>query len=384
MRSFSVFALRVTAAMMALAAAVSCGKRAVIDGVIEDAPSSELIVKLLDINRFEVLDTIQADSRGRYSYRIDIEKGQPEFVYLFHGDTKVASLLLEAGDHVKVTSDTVGVFSVSGSEESVKLAGVEKDFAEFTGTFTGLVARLDSLDQDSPEAEQVKRDMGRIYTEYYRSRVKYVIENPYSMTVIPVLYQVIGDNLPVFSQDTDAMHFRNACDSLETVYPDSRYVKSLGSEAKRRSDLLELRVRLQNAEEIPFPDIDLTDRNAVRHRLSDVDAKVVMVHFWTSASAEQKMFNLDVLKPVYEDYHDRGFEIYQVALDADKAGWARTVKDQGLEWINVCDVLGSASQAAVAYNVSSLPVSFFISDGDLVDVKVTDEASLRKFLDALL
>ena len=124
--------------------------------------------------------------------------------------------------------------------------------------------------------------------------------------------------------------------------------------------------------------------SATKVRLSDVDAKVIILHFWSPSDALQKMFNLDVLKPVYEDYHSRGLEIYQVALDADKAGWARTVKDQGLEWINVCDVQGYASTAARLYNVNSLPVSFVIAEGDMTAGKFTDEKSLRRLLDRLL
>lgn len=385
MRNFSIsgFLSRLLVPAVLLPVFASCGGSVKIDGTVKDAPSSEIVVKLLDVNKFNVLDTVSTDAGGHFSYKMDIEKGQPQFVYLFYRDTRIASLLLEKGDRVRVDSDTTGVFTVSGSDESLKLAQVEKDFSEFSTSFTALAARLDAADPASDEASELRREMGRSYTEYYRSRVKYVMENPYSLTVVPVFYQTIG-SLPVFGQDTDAIHFRNISDSLQTVYPDSKYVRALKSEADRRSKLLELRVRLQGAEQVNFPDIELSDVNARKVKLSEVDSKVVMLHFWTSTDAMQKMFNLDVLKPVYEDYHNKGFEIYQVALDTDKAGWARTVKDQGLEWINVCDVLGANSAAARMYNVQTLPVSFFLCDGELVDAQVSDASSLRRLLDRLL
>ena len=62
----------------------------------------------------------------------------------------------------------------------------------------------------------------------------------------------------------------------------------------------------------------------------------------------------------------------------------RTVKDQGLGWINVCDGLGTASSAVSTYNLSALPVSFILSDGQMLDERVTDAASLRRVLDRLL
>lgn len=386
MKNFSIFKTFPWAISVIFSAGVlsSCCSNAVIDGSLADAPSSQVVVKLLDVNRFDVLDTVSVDADGRFAYKMHIEKGQPEFVYLFHGDKRIASLLLDRGDKVIVKADTTGVYEVEGSEDCRLLAEVEKEFSDFSSSFLSLASRLEQAVPGSDNARELTREMGRVYTEYYRDRVKYVMEHPYSLTVIPVFYQSAGENLPVFGQDTDAIHFRNICDSLETVYPESKYVKSLRAEAERRADFLELRVRLQGAEEVGFPDIELSDVNAVRHRLSDVDAKVIMVHFWSSGDAMQKMFNLDVLRPVYGDFHSKGFEIYQVALDADKAVWARTVKDQGLEWINVCDVLGLNSPAARSYNVGSLPVSFFIADGELVNATVSDEASLRALLRRLL
>ena len=176
MRNFSIkgFLSRVLVPAVLLPVLASCGGQVRIDGTVKNAPSSEVIVKLLDVNQFNVLDTVSTDAGGHFSYKMDIEKGQPQFVYLFYRDTRIASLLLEKGDRVRVDSDTTGVFTVSGSDESLKLAQVEKDFSEFSTSFTALASRLDAADPDSDEASELKREMGRSYTEYYRSRVKYM------------------------------------------------------------------------------------------------------------------------------------------------------------------------------------------------------------------
>lgn len=382
MKNFRI--LEFCAVFAAVTSLVSCGNKVRIDGTVKDLPDGEVTVKLLDMNTYKVLDTVSCNAGGRFSCKVNVAEGQPEFVYLFHGDRRIASLLLEKGDRVSLQTDTLGNCTVEGSEESVKLEQVEKDFSRFSADFTALADRLESLDASSEAAAEVRREMGALYTDYYRSRVKYIMENPHSMTVIPVLYQTIGANLPVFAQQTDAIHFNNVCDSLKAVYPDSKYVQALEREAKRRSDLLSLSIRLKNAPELAYPDLELPDVNSRKIKLSDVDAKVVLVHFWTASDAAQKMFNQDVLKPLYRDYHSKGLEIYQVALDTDKAMWARTVEDQGLDWINVCDGLGGNSSAVILYNLSTLPVSFVISGGELVDEPVSDAASLRRLLDRLL
>lgn len=369
------------AAAAALVAA--CTPAAKIGGVVESAPSSEVIVKLLDVNRYEVLDTVKTDASGRFSYKVDVEKGQPEFVYVFYKDTKIASLLLEAGDNVTVKADTLGFYEVEGSEECVKLAQVENDYAATMGRLGAIAARIDKT-SDPETAAALAKDMSREYVQYYRNSVKYVLQNSKSLTAVPVLYQNFGADLPVFAQSTDALHFIAVADSLETVYPESKYVKALRKEAERRSGYLELQAKIANAEEIGYPDIELPDLNAKKIKLSDVDAKVIMVYFWSATDASQKMFNLDVLKSLYEDYHKRGFEIYQVALDPDKASWAQVVKQQALPWINVCDGLGGNSPYVLTYNLAGLPSAYIISDGELVDGQVVDEKSLRKLIDKLL
>ena len=367
----------------AMSALVSCGSNARIDGTLTDAASSEVIVKLLESNRYEVLDTVKTDASGHFSYKVDVTEGQPEFVYLFYGEKKIASLLLEAGDKVGVVSDTLGHVTFEGSEESVKLAEVEKAYAEALGEFED-IALLMGAATDQADYDRLAADMSRAYVSYYRSRVKYIMENSKSLTVIPVFYQSLGENLPLFSQNTDAILFMNIADSLETVYPESKYVKALRRDAQARFGYLELQERIVNAEEVGYPEIELPDLEGKMRKLSDMESRVVIVCFWTAAQAQQNMFNIEFFKPLYEQYHSKGLDIYQVSLDVDKTLWATTVRGQELPWTNVCDSRGAQSPYVALYNLAAVPAAFIIADGELVDGKVVDEASLRKLLDDIL
>ena len=363
-----------------LVAACTGGAR--VEVSLDGAPSADVVVKLLNVNKYEVLDTIKTDAAGHLVYKVDVEKGQPEFVYLFHNDVKVASLLLEAGDKVSVTADTLGNYSVTGSPESEKLAQVEKDYAAVHHTLNVLADKLATA--SGADAEQLRKQLGQAYIDYYRNCVRYIMTNSRSLTVVPVLFQNFGYELPVFAQSTDAIHFRNVADTLEMVYPESRYVKALRKEADLRFGYLELESRLSSADVIGYPEVNLPDIQGNKVKLSEVDSKVIMVYFWTSSDASQKMFNLDVLKSVYDDFHKRGFEIYQVAIDPDKAQWAKVVREQKLPWINVCDGRGAQSPYIIQYNLAALPATYIICDGELVDGQVVDEKSLRKLLNDLL
>lgn len=379
MRNYKIF---IPAACALMLAACTGAK---IDGSLADAPSSKLTVRVLDMNKYTVLDTLTTSKTGSFSYNADVKKGQPEFIYLYYGDVKVASLLLQSGDRVKVTADTLGQYSVTGSEETEKLIEVERDEAEFANKMASCNARLTDLDPNSDEAAELRRDLTRQYIAYYRSRVQYIMQNSHSLTAIPVLYQNVNENLPVFSQQTDAIHFRNVCDSLSAVYPDSKYVKALEAETKRRENILTINARLQNAGQSSYPDLELPDISGNKVKLSEVGSSLIMIYFWSATAADQKMMNLDVVKPLYEKYHDKGFEIYAVSLDTDKTAWASIVRSQKLSWINVCDGKGSASPVLNLYNLASIPTVYFIHNGNMVsDANVTNESSLRRYVESVM
>lgn len=365
MRICNAFAA-VLAAALVLA---SCSNKAVVRGTVDGLSEGEVVVKLLDFNKFKVLDTLKTSKDGSFSYRVDVKPGDPDFVYLFRGETALAGLLLQCGDRVNVQCDTLGNYSVEGSEESALLCRVDTDFASFLKDF---------------EASENPKELTRKYIDFYRNSVRYILEHSHSLTVIPVLYREVNPNLPIFGQGTDAIHFMNMRDSLLTVYPDSRYVKALEKEAARRENQLSMTYRIMNAETLGYPDLELPDQFGKKVKLSEVDAKVVMLYFWTAADATHKMQNLDVLKPVYQEFHNKGFEIFAVSLDTDKAVWARAVENQKLPWINVCDGLGLGSSSIRMYNVQQVPSAFFLVDGELKVRAWKNESTLRSAVSDLL
>ena len=361
---------RILAAAAAALSLAACSQSAKISGTVEGAADSQIVVKQLDVNVYNVLDTIKTRPDGSFSYSVPVSEGQPEFVYLFYKDTRIASLLLEKGESARVSADTLGNYSVEGSEGSASLAEVDKAYADFVGEMVSSAG-------SGP-------DMAKAYLKHYRESVKYVMAHPYSLTTIPVLYETIGEGTSIFNQPTDALLFRNAADSLKTVYPESRYVKALDKEAARRMQLLELDSKLRVAEEREYPDLVLPDINGERKALSSVDAKAVLLHFWDATDAAQKMLNIDTLLPIWNEYHKLGFEIYAVCVSADKAEWGSIVKSQKLPWINLNDGLGTNSTALATYGVSSLPNSILIVDGKLNTEPIKGEAGLRRLLDKSL
>ena len=232
---------RAAAAAIVIATAASCSGGASVSGVLEGADGGTVVVKTLSDGHS---DTLKVSSSGSYKTRIPLET--PDFVYISRNGRQVASLLLSRGEKVKVSSDTLGRhLSVEGSGESIALGEVEKDYAAFCRAF--------SSSRDASEATKV-------YIDYYRGRMAYVMTHPRSLTSVRVLFQKTPSGVPVFNQLTDAIVMGNIADSLAAVYPGSGYVASLRKEADSRRKKLELSSRLRDASVMSFPEIELPDR----------------------------------------------------------------------------------------------------------------------------
>ena len=353
--------------LLALAAALlvcSCGEKAYVRGTIEGAPDTQILVRQL--NSRSPMDTIVTGRNGSFRFSFDVKKGEPEFIYLYKGETKLVSLLLEAGERVKVQADTLGHYTTRGSEGSLLLARVEEDFAGVNRTI-----------QTLQDAGAPAKDLTKAYIDYYRSAMKFALENSKSMAVIPLMYGNLGGVLPVFSQETDAILFRMVCDSLKTVYPKSRYVASFEKETARRENILELRGRIGAVEARDYPELLMPGMDGKPVSLSGLfegenPAKAVLVHFWVASDANIKMLNIDTLLPLYEKWHPRGLEIYAVCLSPDKVEWGSVVKSQALPWVNVNDGKGTTSPSIALYNVNEIPSSVLVAPGTVYRISGVD------------
>ena len=370
-------------AVLAAALAVSCSRKTGIEISLDQYPDTEVIVKALNVNKYNIVDTVRTDAAGKAFCRLEMEKGQPEFYYLYIRNRKLVEVLLEKGEVVSFTMDSLGNKAVEGYAVAERLFALNRDFVQVSETLSDIAYDMNRSDDDA-EIADLKRQMGQTYVDYYRKCVKYVLENSKSMTVVPVFYQEFMDGIPVFGQATDGITMTAVADSLATVYPSSKYVKALKDEAKNRMNYMSLLNGVKNAQQVSFFDVELPDIQAQKVKLSDIDARLVMLHFWSATDPEQCRLNVDVLKKYYDKYHSRGFDIYSVALDLDKTNWAKVVKAQNLPWTNVCDSNGSNSKYIGMYNIQALPASYFLCKGELVDAKITDEKSLGELLDKML
>ena len=345
------------------------------------------MVSRLAMNEIQVLDTVYT-SNGKVTCGVPVYAGSPEFIYLSYGNGENVSLLLQNREKVSVTADWAapGKVEIRGSEESVLMQEVDSVIKAFNAEFDRMASELAEAEERGGQAEvtRLKRELGSVYVKCKQNAIKYVYSHPKSMSVIPVLYMKTSGGLPVFSQTTDAILMERVYDSLKTVYPASPYLVSLADEVSLRLNAMEIQNKMAAAEAVDFPEIVLNDVNGQQQSLTALKGKVIILMFWDASNVEQRVYNTD-LKILYERYHSRGLEVYQVGLNSDKTAWAMQVKEQGLPWISVCDPAAGASVGAMLYNITQLPSMYVISrDGSIQSRDVFDMRMLENEIRRLL
>jgi len=116
----------------------------------------------------------------------------------------------------------------------------------------------------------------------------------------------------------------------------------------------------------------LPNENGEEITLSSLRGNLVLVDFWASWCPPCRKENPALIR-LYETYKDKefvngkGFTIYSVSLDRSKEAWLKAIEEDQLSWpIQVCDLLGAKSEAAMVYGVQSIPSSFLLDQNGVV------------------
>ena len=108
-------------------------------------------------------------------------------------------------------------------------------------------------------------------------------------------------------------------------------------------------------------------------KLTNLRGKVVLVNFWSSAS-DRCMEEIDNIKEQYKKYHDKGFEVVGINVDATgHVQLAELVKKEEIPWTICRDADGArsmASQYGVTIAAAGRPVLILVGrNGKVVSIR---------------
>jgi thiol-disulfide isomerase/thioredoxin len=138
--------------------------------------------------------------------------------------------------------------------------------------------------------------------------------------------------------------------------------------------------RLQGVNEGAMaPEIILATPAGPTLALSSLRGKYVLIDFWASWCGPCRRENPNVVK-TYAAYKDKGFEIFGVSLDQDRAAWLKAIETDKLVWKHVSDLKYWSSAGAQAYQVNSIPQTFLLDKEGRIIAKGLRGAALDQYL----
>lgn len=384
------FCIPLTALAVVLLCLASCtGDKFHVSGAIADAKDSVLYFESMSLSGPVVSDSVRLGEDGSFSFDGEAPEN-PEFYRLRIG-RQIINVAVDSTESitVKASYPTMSAqYDVEGSEECSKIK-------ELALKQLNLQAQVNAIVQNPDVPYQKESDSIQAVVSAYKADVRenYIFKAPMRAYAYFALFQTLqlqGQPVLIFnphSSKQDVQVYAAVATSWDTYYPGCERGKNLHNIAIASMKDLRI-VQAQQRQTIDASkvstsgiiDIALPDRNGVVHKLSSLKGKVVLLDFHLFAS-DGSTKRIMALRDIYNKYHDRGFEIYQVSMDPNEHFWKEQVA--ALPWTCVRDEEGSA-QAASQYNVQTVPTFFLIDRDNVLQKRDVQIKNLDDAIKALL
>lgn len=332
------------------------------------------------LDQSEVDRNIRVDSamikRGQFKFVTEVTG--PEFYQLRFTGNEFVALLVMPGENISLEIGKTPVamnYTVQGSPGSADIRMLDQQLLVTKtrlDSISNIYNSLSANDMDIRGAE-----LQKAYTEVVDAQrkfnIKFVVENISSMSSIQALYQRIDENTYVLYQPRDLQYLKIVSDSLSVRYPVSRHVRALKENVTTELNQMYIdrisSIAMQMPETSSSP--ELPDINGKMVSVASLKGKYVLVSFWSTTS-EESMNQLPVLRSIYNDYHRKGLEIYQISLDPDAERWKNVVRYEEIPWISVREPDPENPVYARLMNITYLPSNLLYDpQGNIINTNLT-------------
>lgn len=338
-----------------------------ISGSIDNSPEGVIILSQFTDSRPKVLDTLELNAAGKFTF--DLAVDTPTFYELnLYGQKSIRLALFKEDVEVKYDFANPESLVIEGSQDTKEMVKIEKLMEEYQ-------LEVNKLNESYYEAMS-KNDAEAIKTIQMEAMQ---LESNQSQKVKDMI-ESMGDSFAplaavgLLNPKNDFPFIDELVNRLNENYPGTIAILQM------KQQLDEMRVLSVGQ---PAPEIELPNPEGKTVKLSDLRGKYVLIDFWAAWCKPCRQENPNVVR-LYNQYKDKGFEVFGVSLDRTKEDWVQAIAEDQLDWTQVSDLKYFNSVAAETYQIQAIPATYLIDPDGKIIAKDLRGPSLENKLAELL
>lgn len=348
--------------LLILIGIVSCNQhdKFFVRGSVKDARGEMLYFEHSGLHKTTILDSVRLRPNGYFKFK-SARPVYPDFYRLRLMD-KIITFAVDSNEEINIEAKSANFatdYVLTGSATSNQIQILRKSVINIQKLANALTSNTES-DQRNREIAVIEKDI-----DVHKAMAqKIILQNPRSTVAYFALYQKVNDTYlfsPYIKKD------RPYCAAVATAYntfmPEYERSKNLYAlvldaiRTDRKAKEKETWNEILATKGTGYINIILPDKNNVVRKLSALEGKVILIDFSAYESKQSVDYTFE-LRELYNKFHKRGFEIYQVSLDQNKQLWQQSIEK--IPWICVRDLDGPNSKYAASYNISVIPTTFLM------------------------
>ncbi|MFI5149086.1 MAG: redoxin domain-containing protein [Bacteroidia bacterium] len=373
----------------------SCSKpEPLIKGKLSNASGEMIWLQDANTSKPTSLDSVKLDANGEFAFNTKLPaKG---FYNLMLAPGNFATLILDPSEKVNVSGDAKNLgytYKTEGSADTKLFMDFNAYAMENRRKVNAIKQKQDSVqgvfqyylnaNKDPKKMSHLSDSLSHILEPMYNTlglqsmallkegdtwAGNFIDKNPSSFANLAVL-QLFSDKEASFP------YFEKVSISMKKKYPEQKNLQAFYDYVDKMNKLSIGSVA---------PEIKLNNPEGKDIALSSLKGKVVLVDFWASWCGPCRKENPHV-REIYHTYHDKGFEVYSVSLDDNKASWMKAIADDSLIWVNHVSELKKWQSAVVPqYEIKGIPMTVLLDrQGRIIAKNLRGDQLAAKVAEAL-
>lgn len=304
------------------------------------------------LNRAELADLIVIDStttyQGKFTFQ-GIQKEMAERYITFQTEEmsrpKLLDLFLESGNiDIVIGEEGSSVTGTPNNDIMQEIRDVETKISNQARIIIDSLSTNELSEDEYAEKVAQLEAMDKQATSFIIESIKKNITNPVGITLLKQNYYYMSfDELAEITSQIPAEYTND--EAIRLIMESIEKTKATSEGQK-------------------FTDFTMDTPEGKEVRLSDYvgKGKLVLIDFWASWCGPCRNANPSLVA-LYNDYKEKGFEIVGVSLDESKENWIKAIKEDGITWPQMSDLMRTPGEIAQIYVINSIPHTILV-DGE--------------------